>query len=206
MLGLGDKVLYHNTNTVDWIGGFGSARYDTDQMTAFGVFGWTSSSFTVTDHFTKYNSATHKSSWQSSGDGGALMLTNNGLTGTQLKMGARYFMSSDMSVFANFGSINKVPILDQAIDDEDYAIMENPVQENFTSLEVGTRASLMNNQMTVNPVWYNSTWADRQARKYAQNAEGQSIVAQLEGLDQLHTGIELEVAYQPMPMLSLIHI
>ena len=203
MLGLGDKVLYHNTNTVDWIGGFGSARYDTDQMTAFGVFGWTSSSFTVTDHFTKYNSAVHKSSWQSSGDGGALMLTNNGLTGTQLKMGARYFMSSDMSVFANFGSINKVPILDQAIDDEDYAIMESPVQENFTSLEVGTRASLMNNQMTVNAVWYNSTWNDRQARKYAQNAEGQSIVAQLEGLDQLHTGIELEVAYQPMPMMRV---
>ena len=80
------------------------------------------------------------------------MLTNNGLTGTQLKMGARYFMSSDMSVFANFGSINKVPILDQAIDDEDYAIMENPVQENFTSLEVGTRASLMDNKMTVNAV------------------------------------------------------
>ena len=203
MLGLGDKVLYHNTNTVDWVGGFASARYNTEQMTAFGVFGWTSSSFTVTDHFTKYNKSTHKSDWQSSGDGGALLLTNNGLTGTQLKMGARYFLGSDMSVFANFGSINKVPILDQAIDDEDYAIMENPVQENFTSIEVGTRATLMDNKMSVNAVYYNSSWNDRQARKYAQNAEGQAIVAQLEGLDQLHTGVELEVAYQPMPMMRV---
>ena len=131
------------------------------------------------------------------------MLTNNDLTGTQLKMGARYFLGSDMSVFANFGSINKVPILDQAIDDEGYAIMDNPVQENFTSIEVGTKASLMNNQMTVNAVYYNSTWKDRQARKYAQNAEGQSIVAQIQGLDQLHTGIEVEVAYQPMPLLRV---
>ena len=203
MLRLGDKVLYHNTNTVDWIGGFASAKYNTEQMTAFGVFGWTSSSFTVTDHFTKYNSGTHSSSWQSSGDGGALLLTNNGLTGTQLKMGARYFLAPDMSVFANFGSINKVPILDQAIDDEDFAIMENPVQENFTSIELGTKASLMNNKMTVNAVYYNSTWNDRQARKFAQNAEGQTIVAQLKGLDQLHTGFEVEVAYQPMSMLRV---
>ena len=203
MLGLGDKVLYHNTNTVDWVGGFASARYNSDQMTAFGVFGWTGSSFTVTDHFTKYNSSTYNSSWQSEGEGGALMLTNNDLSGTQLKMGARYFLGNDMSVFANFGSINKVPILDQAIDDEDYAIVDNPVQENFTSIEVGTKASLMNNQMTVNAVYYNSTWKDRQARKYAQNADGQSIVANIQGLDQLHTGIEVEVAYQPMPMLRV---
>jgi hypothetical protein len=203
MLGLGDKVLYHNTNTVDWVGGFASARYNSDQMTAFGVFGWTGSSFTVTDHFTKYNSSTYNSSWQSEGEGGALMLTNNNLSGTQLKMGARYFLGNDMSVFANFGSINKVPILDQAIDDEDFAIVDNPVQENFTSIEVGTKTSLMNNQLTVNAVYYNSTWKDRQARKYAQNAEGQSIVAQIQGLDQLHTGIEVEVAYQPMPMLRV---
>ena len=203
ILRLGDKVLYDNTNTVDWIGGFASARYNTEALTAFGVFGWTSSSFTVTDHFTPFNSSTHKSTFMSSGDGGALKLTNNGLTGTQMKMGARYFLSPDMSLFANFGSINKVPILDQAIDDEDYLMIENPVQENFTSLEIGTKAVLMNNQMTVNAVYYNSTWKDRQARKYAQNEDGTSIVANLQGLDQLHTGLELEVAYQPMPLLRV---
>ena len=40
--------------------------------------------------------------------------------------------------------------------------------------------------------------------KYAQNEEGTSIVANLEGLDQLHTGFEVEVAYQPMPLLELM--
>ena len=79
--------------------------------------------------------------------------------------------------------------------------MENPVQENFRQIELGTKASLMNNKMTVNAVYYNSTWNDRQARKFAQNAEGQTIVAQLKGLDQLHTGFEVEVAYQPMSIL-----
>ena len=69
------------------------------------------------------------------------MLTNNNLTGTQLKLGARYFLSPAVSFFANFGSINKVPILDQAIDDEDYLIIENPVQENFTSIEIGSLCS-----------------------------------------------------------------
>ena len=61
----------------------------------------------------------------------------------------------------------------------------------------------MNNQLTVNAVYYNSQWNDRQARKYAQNADGTSIVANLEGLDQLHTGFEVEVAYQPMPLLRV---
>ena len=61
----------------------------------------------------------------------------------------------------------------------------------------------MNNQLTVNAVYYNSQWNDRQARKYAQNEEGTSIVANLEGLDQLHTGFEVEVAYQPMPLLRV---
>ena len=203
MLGLGDKVLYNNTNTIDWIGGFASASYNTRQLTAFGVFGWTSSSFTVTDHFKKYNSSTHKSDFMSSGDGGALKLTNEGKTGTQLKMGARYFLDENISVFANFGTINKVPILDQAIDDGDYLLIENPVQELFTSIEVGAKASLMNNQLTVNGVYYNSVWKDRQARKYAQNADGTSIIANLQGLDQLHTGFEVEVAYQPAPLFRI---
>ena len=60
----------------------------------------------------------------------------------------------------------------------------------------------MNNKMTVNAVALNSTWNGRQARKFAQNAEGQ-IVAQLKGLNQLHTGVEVEVAYQPMSMLRV---
>ncbi len=205
MLGLGDKVLYHNTNTVDWVGGFASARYNTDQMTAFGVFGWTTSSFSLTDHFDRYDPSVHKSSWQSTGNGYNLKYTSNNHTGTQLKMGARYFLDSNMSLFANFGSINKVPILDQAIndDDENYAVVEVPVQENFTSVEIGAKASLMDNKMTVNAVYYNSSWNDRQARAFSQNAEGQTIVAQLEGMDQLHTGVEVEVAFQPIPMLRV---
>ena len=121
----------------------------------------------------------------------------------QISEKAAIIASYALCGFANFGSINKVRILDQAIDDEDYAIMENPVQENFTSIELGPKASLMNNKMTVNAVYYNSTWNDRQARKFAQNAEGQTIVAQLKGLDQLHTGFEVEVAYQPMSILRV---
>ena len=76
---------------MDWVGGFGSARYNTEQL-AFGV-GWTSSSFTVTDHFTPYNSSTHQSSFQSSGEDSALMLTSNNLTGTQLSLGQDVLIS-----------------------------------------------------------------------------------------------------------------
>ena len=40
-------------------------------------------------------------------------------------------------------------------------------------------------------------------QKVCSNEEGTSIVANLEGLDQLHTGFEVEVAYQPMPLLRV---
>ncbi|MFL3053188.1 MAG: hypothetical protein ACJZ15_08390 [Candidatus Neomarinimicrobiota bacterium] len=59
----------------------------------------------------------------------------------------------------------------------------------------------MNNQMTVNAVYYNSTWNDRQARKYAHKMlKDNQLLPNLKELDQLHTGIEVEVAYQPLPL------
>ncbi|RLD52954.1 MAG: TonB-dependent receptor, partial [Bacteroidetes bacterium] len=50
---LGDKIAYHFTNTVDWMGYFAQAEYNTSKFTAYGTFGHSFIKYTYTNHFKK---------------------------------------------------------------------------------------------------------------------------------------------------------
>ncbi|VAX16589.1 TonB-dependent receptor, partial [hydrothermal vent metagenome] len=49
--GLGDKIAYYNTNTVDWFGTYLQAEYSKDKVSAYGTFGWSMITYGYTNHF-----------------------------------------------------------------------------------------------------------------------------------------------------------
>ena len=49
---LGDIIAYHNSTTVDWLGGFVQGNYTADKLSAYGMVGLSSIEYSYQDHFT----------------------------------------------------------------------------------------------------------------------------------------------------------
>ena len=187
-LGLGDKLNYFNTNTVDWYGGFAQAEYTMDQWTTYGTFGISSVSYSYVDHF------------KMADDGGKFTLESDPEYGYQIKGGAMYRIDANTEVYGNFGYVAKVPIFDNVIDDNNGIFAANPETEKFTSLEAGANWRGMDNQLTLKGSFYYTIWNDRALPRSVETTPGNFDIFFLTGLDQIHTGFEFEAAYQPMPL------
>jgi len=189
---LGDKIAYYNTNTVDWLGFYGQAEYSKDKVSAFGTFGYSMIKYTYTDNFQKTSS------------GSALESETDGfIPGYQIKGGASYRLTDKNSVYFNAGYVSKVPVFDQAINDYDGVVAEDPKNETFISFEVGTANKFADNKVNTNLNLYYTTWSDRANSIGVQDAQGNDNLVNLLGLDARHMGIEFEVNYMPIQLLRI---
>ncbi|MEE9167315.1 MAG: TonB-dependent receptor [Candidatus Neomarinimicrobiota bacterium] len=186
---LGDKIAYHNTNTVDWMGFFGQGEYRTGPITAYGMFGYSTITYSFVDHFTDI------------GGGKELSVESDAIGGTQFKGGASYRLSDAVSLFGNFGLVQKVPIFDNMIDDGSGALNDDPKNEEFTSIEGGVHYTMGIVNVTAN--YYNTTWSDRSYTRNYTNADGEEGLISLTGVSANHSGMEAELAFQPMRMFRL---
>jgi iron complex outermembrane recepter protein len=188
-LGLGEKVAYNFSNTVDWLGFFGQGEYSMGRLTAYGMAGYSTIKYTYTNHF------------MDAGDGTELELSNDPTSGYQVKGGAKFSVLEDLDVFGNVGLVSKVPIFDEVIDDRTGVFADNPENEKFTSFEFGTNYFAGN--FTAKLSYYYTKWADRAISRGVINQDGSDAIVFISGMDQLHTGVEFELAYQPMNWVRL---
>jgi hypothetical protein len=196
--GLGDKVDYHFTNTVDWIGGFAQGEYTRGKISAVGVAGFTMINYTYVDHFRAADTLADGSPDTGSGE---FKADPDNITGYQLKGGLSYRISEGVDVFGNLGYVSKVPIFDHVVDDGDGAVNPNPKNEEFTHIELGWNTRLFNGKMMYKASFYYTIWKDRARTISTQNATGEEILVALSGMNQQHSGLELEMVYQPIPEL-----
>ncbi len=189
--GLGDKVAYFNTNTVDWLGGFAQAEYTLDQWTAYGTAGYTTVKYGFTDHF------------KDNGNGSEIKLKSDNIGGYQIKGGAMYRLDSDFEVYGNAGYVEKVPIFDAVIDDRNSVFANNPLNEKFTSFEAGFNGRALDGQLTFKTSVYYTNWTDRALPRSVETSPGVFDILFLTGVNQNHSGFEFEAAYQPMDMFRL---
>jgi hypothetical protein len=183
-LGLGDKVDYNNTNTVDWLGLFATGQYQSGPVTAFAVYGFTSVDYGFTDHFRR---AAPGSNEEHKVDPGAS-------EGHQVKAGLNYELTSNLSVFANAGWVSKAPIFDGVINDIAGVLVTNPENENFVSYEAGIRWESSDGKFKLSGGAYHTVWKDRTIS--ITNEQADSIVY-LRAVNSEHTGVEIEGSYQP---------
>ncbi|GIS72890.1 MAG: hypothetical protein CM1200mP10_24670 [Candidatus Neomarinimicrobiota bacterium] len=98
-------------------------------------------------------------------------------------------------VFGNFGNVQKVPILDNVIDDGDGTIASDPSNEVFVSFEVGLNLRSDDGTMAGKINYYNTSWNDRNLVKSVttgQGSSGDTDLIYLTGVNQKHSGIEVE--------------
>ena len=190
--GLGDKINYNNTNTVDWLGGYVQANKQFDSGAIWGMAGASQISYTFEDFFAE-DPAT---------PGQTLVLESGNITGYQFKGGLTINVSPELTTFANLGYVSKVPIFDGVIDDNDGVLNPDPENEKFTSFEGGLRYRGQGNGISADLNLYSTTWRDRTFNLFVRNLNpddptGPDGLVSLLGVDARHNGIEASFAYQP---------
>ena len=187
MKGLGDIVAYHNNTTVDWLGFYAQGNYVSGPINAYGMIGQSSIAYSYQDMFTIFQKK----------------ITADAISTMQIKGGLMYDLNDNISVFGNYGIVEKPPILDNIIY-YDGTVASNPVNEKFNSMEFGLNYNSPKYALKVN--YYDTQWKDRNLTKSVttgQGSSGDTDVIFLTGVDQSHTGIELEGSAQVIDMLRL---
>ncbi len=187
--GLGDKIAYHNENTVNWLGAYAQAEKTTTGGSLYGMVGWAQNSYTFVDFFRR----------DASTNGYRTLETGN-ISGYQIKGGAVRNLDDEWSVFGNAGIVSKVPIFDGVIDDNNGTLHDDPQNEDFRSFEVGTQYRSSSRAVSLDINLYHTVWRNRTERGFVRDLggiEGVDGLVTLLGVDARHMGIEAEAAYQP---------
>ena len=186
-VGLGDIIAYHNETTVDWLGTFVQGAYSADKLSAYGMIGISNIAYSYQDHFTVADEK----------------ITADPISTLQWKGGAMYDVDDNVSVFANFGIVEKPPIMDNVIY-FDGTVASDPANERFISSEAGVNYSAGNVAVKVSA--YSTDWKDRNLTKSVtsgQGSSGDTDVIFLSGINQKHQGVEVEASTQVLDMLRL---
>ena len=187
MKGLGDIIAYHNSTTVDWLGGFVQGKYTKDKINLYGMGGLSSIKYSYQDHFTVANE----------------VIKADAISTFQVKGGAMYDVDDNVSVFANTGYVEKPPIMDNVIY-YDGTVASDPSNESFISSEAGVNFSSDNFAVKVSA--YNTDWKDRNLTKAVttgQGSSGDTDVIFLKGIGQKHQGLEVEGSMKLNDMIRL---
>jgi len=185
---LGDIIAYHNETTVDWLGFFGQGSYSSGPINAYGMAGFSSIAYTYQDHFTVAD---------------AVIDHGDPITTMQFKGGAMYDVNDNISAFANFGLVEKPPIMDNVIY-FDGTVASDPANEKFQNIEAGVNYHAGN--MAVKAGYYMTDWINRNLTKAVSSGQGSSgdtDVIFLTGVNQNHSGLEVEASMQVIDMLHL---
>ena len=184
---LGDIIAYHNETTVDWLGGFVQGAYASGPLSAYGMLGLSQIAYSYQDHFTVADEK----------------IESESISTLQWKGGAMYDVSDNVSVFGNFGIVEKPPIMDNVIY-FDGTVASDPANERFISSEAGMNWTA--DRVSVKVSAYNTDWKDRNLTKAVtsgQGSSGDTDVIFLTGINQKHQGVEVEATTQVLDLLRL---
>jgi len=153
------------------------------------------------------------------GNAGELYIEADPIATTQFKGGVHYELGDALSVlnmipvlgkvydntsvWFNFGLIDKAPIFDQVIQDWDAKMATDPTNEKFQAFEIGINTNSNDGTIAGKLNFYSTSWLDRIQTKYIQNLEGDDDIIYLTGIDQVHSGIEMELAWQAHEMARI---
>lgn len=186
-VGLGDIIAYHNETTVDWLGFFGQGNYSSGPISGYGMAGFSTIKYSYQDHFSVADK----------------VIESHPIVTKQFKGGAMYDINDELSAFANFGLVEKPPIMDNVIY-FDGTVASDPSNEKFQSIEFG--ANYRSGNIEVKGNYYMTDWMDRNLTRSVtsgQGSSGDTDVIFLTGVDQSHSGLEVEGTMQVHKMVQL---
>ncbi|RED97520.1 TonB-dependent receptor [Marinoscillum furvescens] len=182
-LGVGDKRDYYNDGIVLWEGVFGQAEYTQGDLTVFASAALSNTSYQRIDYF-QYTPDEQETDFYH-------------FLGYQAKGGANYNLTRNHNVFANAGFFTKAPIFDAVFQGFSNTVNEDAEVQKIMSFELGY--GYRSAKLTANANVYHTRWMDRTLIE----SVGDTLFANLQGVDAIHQGIELDFTYKPVQRLTI---
>lgn len=179
----GTPILRNWNGLVNWLGAFGQAEYEKDNLTAFVQASVSQQSFQRQDYFVYANSNPLQESDKKS------------LMGGNFKAGANYNFNDNHNAFVNAGYYSKQPFLTAVFPNNANVVNTNLTNEKILGFEAGY--GYRDAKLNVNVNVYNTEWKDRYQRRndtdVVNNLNG---YYDFQGITEVHQGIELETRYK----------
>jgi hypothetical protein len=123
--------------------------------------------------------------------------------GYQMKVGGSRALNDTWQLFGNMSYSAMTPSLDKVINDYNNTLNGSFENEKATWLDVGARFKSANGQWAGSMNYYYALWSDRNQSGTSESLDGTESFFSITGLNELHTGLEYSVAYQPIPVLRI---
>lgn len=189
-LQVGDVVYRDYDGFVLQEGAFGQVEYNRGNISAFAAGSLSNTTYWRYDRF--YYDANHAKS------------ETLHFLGYTIKGGANYNIDANHNVFANVGYISRAPFfsggafLNSTVSN---ATNPNAVNEKVFSIEAGY--GYKSRVLTANLNVYRTMWLDKTMTRSYELSDGNRASINMEGVDALHQGVELEVVAKPLSWLNL---
>lgn len=181
------KIDYYNEGLVKWYGAFTQLEYKNDVISAFVQGGVSQQGFQRIDYFNYLDSDSEQTSdWQN-------------LLGGNVKGGLNWNVNENHNFFVNAGYYSKQPNFDAVFPNyNDNDVNDGLINETIIGTEIGYGFRAQNYRLDIN--LYRTSWADRFSRT-SSNFDLTPLItddddvrgtANLEGITQIHQGIEIE--------------
>lgn len=185
------KINYYNDGIVNWLGAFGQLEYVSDKLSAFVQGAVSNQEFQRIDYF-----------YPETDDAGNFVNESEkkSLLGGNVKGGFNYMFNAHHNVFINSGYYSKQPNFDAVFPGNQQTINENLTNEQIIGLELGY--GLRTKRLSGNLNFYRTSWGDRYLTVNSDDVAGNDATANLSGVEQVHTGVELDFTYRPISKLT----
>jgi hypothetical protein len=223
---VGDKVsnqaYQHNRDGfVQWLGAFGQAEYSYGRWNAFINVSGVANAYKGVDYFLKKR-MTVGDTLIEIGYGDTVVVNGNSytrdsegldynttgwkwLTGATIKAGVNLNVSERSNIFLNLGYLNRTPQFGNVIDNNTNTFFAEILNEKIYAFEAGY--GFRSKKFTLNTNGYFTYWQNKPF-PFGVNVPNpddptEFVVANVNGMDALHMGIELDMAYDINKFISV---
>ncbi|MBF5026856.1 TonB-dependent receptor [Planobacterium oryzisoli] len=181
-----DQMAYSNDGIVNWLGAFGQLEYSKDALSAFVQGSVSNQAFQRIDYML-YAPAEQESE-------------KVDLVGFNVKGGANYNINENHNVFANAGYYERQPFFGAVFLNNRNDVNPGLTNEKITSYELGYgfRSAIFNANVNL----YNTVWDDIY-RRITSRVDGQTFVANVLGIKEVHRGVELDFNVRPATFVTV---
>ncbi len=188
-----DKINYYNIGYVRWIGLFGQLEYKKDAISAFVPFSGANQSYSREDLFLLTPEQGQRTDWEN-------------ILGGTIKGGLNYNINENHNVFGNAGYYSKQPLFDAIYLNNTNELNDDYRNEKVFGIELGY--GYQSEKLSANVNVYRTSWTDRFQRITGTFTDPDDPMEEVQGrtnvvgLEQIHTGLEIETTYRPLDILT----
>ena len=194
-----DRITTNIEQQVLWYGIFGQVEYSNDKLSAFLQGAASNQGFKRVDHYIREGQLA-----KATGEPMSQKTNFKYNWGYNVKGGVNYNINENHNVFANVGYYEKQPFFTAIYRNSENAVYPNAKNEKILGLELGYGLKL--GGLTANLNLYRTMWKDvftTSGRIVDSDPERTRYFAEINGIKEIHQGIELDAAYKISKKLSL---